>query len=318
MSLRNKLLNIYKNNEYIYTLCIPLKKLRRLLFYYLVPDRVAIKHKFKKKLGYQLNLKDPKTFPEKLQWLKLYDRKAWYSDCADKFKVRDYVSRKMGTDKYLIPLFYETENWRDIKIENMPDEPFVIKCNHDNTSYMIIKDKHLVDWKKIRFYYRRRLEAMNFFWVNREWPYKNIKPRVIVEKFLCSVGNEYNLQEYKFHCFGGEIKVVSFYEYGCDGIKRHCFMNKDYEILDDVYSMNVNLEKIRKYNKTNIIDELNYFVNTLAEDFEYYIRVDVYQVDGKLYIGELTFFDSAGFEKISPESWNLELGNYLKLPVNNN
>lgn len=309
---------LYRNNEFAYYLCYPLRELYYLFFFYLIPDKLAIDRKFRKKMGYKLDWNNLRTFSEKLQWLKLYDRKPWYSDCVDKLKVRDYVSKKLGTDKYLIPLYAEFDDWRKVKPENMPNESFVIKCNHDNSSHTIVHDKNSLDWKKLRYFYKRRLTGRNFYWNNREWPYKNVNPRIMVEKFLDSKSNEYQLQEYKFHCFGGEIKIVSFYEYGCDGKKRHRFLDKDYFPMDEKYSMNVNLELLPDYKKIAEIDELTGVVRKLAENFEYYIRVDLYYADGQIYIGELTFFDSAGYEKISPESWNLELGESIHLPTDNN
>ena len=315
MSMLERIKVFYRGSEFAYYLCTPLRELYYFFFFYLIPDKVAIERKFYKKMGYKLDWNNLKTLSEKLQWLKLYDRKPWYSDCVDKLKVRDYISKKLGTNKYLIPLYFETVDWREVKPENMPNEPFVIKCNHDNSSYVIVHEKNNIDWKKLRYFYRRRLKGRNFFWNNREWPYKNVKPKIMVEKFLCSDSSDYKLQEYKFHCFEGEIKFVSYYEYGYDGKKRHRFLDANYIPMDDMYSMNVNLELLPNYEKIAEIDELTQVVKQLAKNFEYYIRVDVYYVDGQIYVGELTFFDSAGYEKISPESWNMELGSYLHLPI---
>lgn len=153
----------YRYNVFTYYLCYPLRSLYNIFFFYLIPDKIALQVKFRKRHGYKLDFNNLNTFSEKLQWLKLYNRKPWYSDCVDKFKVREYVTQKLGTDKYLIPLFFETTHWKDIKPENMPNEPFVIKCNHDNNSYKIIYDKTKEDWKALRLFYRRRLSARSFF-----------------------------------------------------------------------------------------------------------------------------------------------------------
>lgn len=305
----------YRKSTFTYYLFYPARLIYNFLFFYIVPDKLAIQHKFYKMMGYKLDWGNLRTFSEKLQWLKINDRKPWYSDCVDKFKVRDYVAKKLGTDKYLIPLYYETLKWKDIKPENFPDKPFVIKCNHDNSSYRIIRDKNQVNWKEMRLFYRRRLNGRSLYWSNREWPYKDVKPRIIVEQYLHSSNSNYALHEYKFHCFSGKIKLISFYEYGQDGRKRHRFLDENYVPIDPSYSMNVGLELVNNYKAPLIVEELTNLVVTLAKDFEYYIRVDVYHLDGRLYFGELTFFDSAGFEKITPKSWSLELGSYLHLPI---
>jgi len=224
----------------------------------------------------------------------------------------------LGTDKYLIPLFFETTDWREVKPENMPDEPFVIKCNHDNASYTIVKDKNDVDWKQLKLYYKRRLNGRSFFWCNREWPYKKVKPRVMVEKFLVSSGRDYKLQEFKFHCFHGKIKVIAFYEIGIDGVERYRHLNADYTMLSENCSFGSYNEVKKEFDKPIVADEMNMIALKLAKDFEFYIRVDIYHVDGKLFVGELTFFDGAGYDVIRPYDWNLELGSYLHLPIDKN
>lgn len=308
----------YRKNEFTYYLCFPLRKLYNVFFFYVIPDKIAIERKFFKAHGYKLNWSNLRTYSEKMQWLKLYDRLPWYSNCVDKFKVREYITQRLGTDKYLIPLFFETQDWREIKPENIPDEPFVIKCNHDNASYTIVRDKNEVDWKKLRCYYRRRINGRSFFWSNREWPYKNVKPRIMVEKYLCSQSGKYKLQEYKFHCFHGEIKVIAFYEVGIDNISRYRHLNADFEKLDENYSFGSNDEVIKTIEKPIIADEMKAIVLKIASDFKYCIRVDVYHVDNKLFIGELTFYDGAGFDVIRTFEWNLQLGSYLCLPTDKN
>ena len=224
-----------------------------------------------------------------------------------------YNGRLLG-----VPLYYETLDWRDITSENMPDEPFVIKCNHDNASYRIIRDKGDVNWKEMRLYYRRRLNGRSFFWTNREWPYKHVQPRIIVEQLLESKGNEYKLREYKFHCFGGQIKVIAFYEIGIDGVERYRHMNNKFQPLSEQCSFGSTAEVLKTVDIPNVSEEMKAIALKLAADFEYYIRVDIYCVDNKLYVGELTFFDGAGFDVIRPSEWNIELGSYLHLPIDKN
>ena len=315
MNVVGAIKRFYRKSIFTYYLCYPARLMYNFFFFYIIPDKVAIERKFHKLMGYRLDWNNLQTFSEKLQWLKLYNRKPWYSDCVDKFKVRDYVAKKLGTDKYLIPLYFETQDWRDIKPENLPDKPFVIKCNHDNASYRIVRNKNGVDWKEMRLYYRRRLNGRSFFWVNREWPYKYVQPRIMVEQLLESKGNKYKLCEYKFHCFGGQIKVIAFYEQGMDGIVRYRHMNDCFQPLDESCSFGSMAEVLKTVEIPNAAAEMKAIALKIAADFEYYIRVDIYCVDDKLYVGELTFFDGAGFDVIRPFEWNRELGSYLHLPI---
>ncbi len=289
----------------------------RLFRYYLVPDKIAIKKKFRKVWGYNLDLEHPKTFSEKLQWLKLHNRKKWYTECADKMSVRDYLLRTLGTGKYLIPLYFSTEDYKEIKAENLPDEPCVIKCSHDNNSYKIIRNKKDEDWNKLQKYYKRRLNSVNLFWSNREWPYKNIQRRYfMVEGLLQSSGGVYKLQEYKFHCFNRELKIIDMYEIGEEGFKRARILNNKFEPYPENYSMGYDkvLGKINLPTDATKKEMLD-IVAKLSKEFEYQIRIDIYHVDGKLYIGELTFFDGAGLDLITPNEFNRELGDMLKLPT---
>ncbi len=315
--MKKKFNQLREDSVFFDYLVRPILYIYRLFRYYLVPDEVAIKKKFKKFWGYNLDINHPKNFSEKLQWLKLYNRKDWYTECADKMTVRHYLTRTLGTDKYLIPLYFATDDYRGIKAENLPDKPCVIKCSHDNNSYKIIRDKNKEDWGKLQKYYKRRLNSVNLFWSNREWPYKNIKKRYfMVEAFLQSKEGKYKLQEYKFHCFNGELKIIDMYEIGDEGFKRARVLNNKFEPYPENYSMGYD-KVLRQLNlPTNEVrKEMLDIVSNLSKEFEYQIRIDIYHVDGKLYIGELTFFDGAGFDLITPKEFNLELGNMLKLPT---
>jgi hypothetical protein len=309
---------IYRNSKVLYLLLTPFRFFKRFFSYYIIPDKVALKRKFFKRLGYELNLKNPRNFNEKIQWLKLYDRQDWYHLCADKFCVRDFVSSKLGTDKYLIPLYFETTDYREITTKNIPDKPFVIKCNHDNSSHKIFHSKTDIDWKELRHFYKRRLNAMNFFWPNREFSYKGIKPRVMVEKLLWNHNGEYRLQEFKFHCFHGEVKAICKYQLNNDNTSNYIYLDSDYNDLGPEYNMDVRT-KTREihYSKPSetLRSEMNYIALTLSRDFPYYIRIDIYNVDGALFVGEFTFYDGAGFDRVTPESWNIELGSYMKLSI---
>jgi hypothetical protein len=150
---------------------------------------------FERKQGYKLDLDNPKTLNEKIQWLKIHDRKPLYTICADKYAIRDYISEKFG-DKYLIPLVMHTSDVKQLNANNLPNYPFIIKANHDSGNYKIIRDKNNVDWAKQQLICKSWL-LNNYFPVDREWQYKNIKPQIVVEKLLIQkdgkIPNDYNI-----------------------------------------------------------------------------------------------------------------------------
>lgn len=312
MSIIEVIKQCYRKNTFTYFLFYPVRLLYNTFFFYIIPDKMAIEWKFYKLMGYRLNWNNLQTFSEKLQWLKLYDRKPWYSDCVDKFKVRGYITRKLGTDKYLVPLYYETSDWRDIKQENIPDTPVVIKCNHDNSSCRIIYNKADVNWKEIRLYYRRRINGRSHFYSNREWPYKHIQPRIMIEELLIPKGNE-GLMEYKFYCFEGKIRFIQLSIIDKEG-KKYRYLNSDYIPYSTGYHIG-EMQMIQNMPEINCKEDMKKIALCLAEDFKYHIRVDIYQVDRKLYVGELTFFDGAGFDIIYPLEWNKEIGSFIHLPI---
>ena len=164
----------------------------------IVPDKLYLKYKFYKKMKKQLNLDNPQTFNEKLQWLKLYDRNPEYTRMVDKYEVKKYVAEKIG-EEYIIPTLGVWNKFEDIDFEELPNQ-FVLKCTHDSGGVVICKDKSTFDFnaanKKLTHCLKR-----NYFWKGREWPYKNIKPRIIAEQYIAE-----DLVDYKFMCFSGEVK----------------------------------------------------------------------------------------------------------------
>ena len=277
--------------------------------YYLRSDKYIIKKKFIENLGYEPNIDHPSSFQEQLQWLKIYDRKKWYPKCADKIEVKEFIKEILGTNKYNIPLLYQTSNYRDLKPENLPDAPFILKCNHDNNSWILIDDKKKFDWEKIRSFYRERL-SYNFFWINREWPYKNIKPKVMIEAYLQP--KDFCLKEYKFYCFNKEIKYIQYSEL-FNGKKKYRYLSPDFSQLPTSYKIG-DMDILNKEIPCpkNSIEMIN-IVKLLSSKFEYYIRIDLFDVDDCIYIGEITFFDGAGYDYIVPEAFQNEISSHLDL-----
>lgn len=273
-----------------------------------ISNDIYLKLKFKLKLGRNLNLKNPQTFNEKLQWLKVYDHNPQYTMMVDKYLVRDYVSEKIG-EEYLVPLLGVYDSFEEIDFSRLP-EKFVIKCNHDSGGLVICRDKNKLDisyaCEKINKCLKR-----NYYYSSREWPYKNVKPKIIIEKFLEDKNNT-SIRDYKLFCFNGTPKFF----YVSEGLENHQtakisfldlnfnfmpFKRSDYKSFDEAPEKPINLDLMIK------------FAKVLSKGIPH-LRVDFYEIDGKLYFGELTFYTCSGFIPFYPEEWDLKLGKKLKLP----
>lgn len=280
-----------------------LKKLKYFIRYKLIPDEKYIKYKFKKYFGYELDLKNPRTINEKLQWLKLYDRTSLHTKCADKFEVREYVEKKIGSE-YLIPLVFHTFNYKDINAENLPNFPVVAKTNHAR-GVCIIRDKNKEDFYQIQKKLKEELKN-NFYYRTREWQYKNIKPRIIVEKLLLDE-NDNIPYDYKFICMNGKVEFI---QVDMDRFTEHrkTLYNTNWEKLDFGwnYPIGDDIEKPKMLHKMVELAEV------LSKDFDF-VRVDFYTIYEKIYFGELTFHPAGGFGKFTPHKIDLELGKKLHL-----
>lgn len=199
--MKNKLLKLK------YYLLNPSKLVLRIMnskFSRILADKTYLKIYFKCKMGYKLNLKNPQTFNEKLQWLKLYDRNPEYTKMVDKYEVREYIKEKIG-EEYLIPLIGVYDKFDDIDFDELPNQ-FVIKCNHDSGGLVICKDKGKLNIEETRKKINKSLKR-NYYYSGREWPYKNVKPRIIIEKYM-EDSNKSDLIDYKLFCFNGIPKIV--------------------------------------------------------------------------------------------------------------
>jgi hypothetical protein len=279
-------------------------------------DIEAVKKQFKRAHGYHLDIDHPKTFNEKMQWLKINDRTPNKTFYADKYAVRDYMMSKYGEDG-LVPLVFHTNDWRLVIIDNMPDYPIIIKPNHASGWFHIIYNKNDADWHKIKTDCRFWL-SQNYFPIGREWQYQDIEPCILVEKLLVpSSGGLPN--NYRLHCLGGSVEIVSVNVHLDDpkNIVAKKF-NKNWDVLDFKFGMeqkhknefnNIVFEKPKKFERmVNIAEDI-------AKEFDY-VRVDFYEVDSKLYFGEITFHDSGGYDKLLPFTWDEHFGNLVHLTSN--
>ncbi|NHF61536.1 glycosyl transferase [Flavobacteriaceae bacterium TP-CH-4] len=279
-----------------------------------LPDSINIAINYKKNFGQKPNLKNPKTLNEKIQWLKINDRSPLHTQCADKYAVRDYVSSRIGSE-YLVPLYFHTKNVNDLVPENLPDVPFIIKTNHDSGGGIILKEKSKANWAEIQKKLEARLKT-NYYKASKEWQYKNIKPRIIVEKLLQDRNGDIPL-DYKLHCFNAKVEMIQV-DIG-RGTKNHYrnWYSKDWKREPYRWSSpkggGVYTDPSEEdVPKPKTLEKMIALSEELSKGFDY-VRVDLYDVDGKIYFGELTFHHDGGYQPILPKKWDLILGQKLTL-----
>lgn len=278
----------------------------RTLYYRLehkVPDRIFIEHHYKKVLGVKPNLDNPKTFNEKMNWLKLHNRDPKLSVYCDKWAVREYVTEKIGAD-HLIPVYGVYDSADDIDWDKLPNS-FVIKPSHDSGSVIVCKDKPTIDVQAVKRAMNGHLRS-NYYYVGREWPYKNVKPRIIIEKMLAD-----KIVDYKFYVFNGVPKYlylgqglvsdhslrIAFYD--MNWVKAP-FGRSDYMLLEG------------DAEKPACFDEMKEIARKLAGDLPF-ARVDLYCVDGKIYFSEITLTPGSGFTPYQPPQFDRILGDMVDL-----
>lgn len=274
-----------------------------------LPDSAYIALQFKHIMGYWPNLRNPKTFNEKLQYLKLHDRRQEYSVFADKLAVRDVVEKLVG-HQCLVELYGAWEKPEDIDFASLPNQ-YVLKCNHDGGSTIICRDSKTFNINEATKKLNAHLKS-NAYRYGREWPYKNIKPMVIAEKFMCPKISD-RMIDYKFYCFNKKPQflyisegledhssaVITFYD--LQG-KRMDFQRNDYPHDKSTRLMPDNFSEM-----ISISEKIADYVNN---DF---CRVDLYSVDNKIYFSEITFTPCAGYMRFEPEEYDRIIGDMLNL-----
>ncbi len=271
-----------------------------------VPDETYIKIIFNAEMGYRLNLEHPKTYNEKLQWIKLYDRKPEYTIYADKYKVREYISEKIG-DKYLIPLIGMYKKAEDIPWNELP-ERFVLKCNHASGTNIICMDKSKLDIPSAEKQLNAWLKK-NAFWSGREWCYKDIEPCIICEEYL-ETDDGLTPNDYKFMCFNGVPKLIQVHH---DRYGNHTldFMDENWKKTGIVQGPPNSTDEIPKPDE---FDEMMEIARILSKDM-YYARVDLYIVRHQVLFGEITMYPTSGFCLFDDPQTDIMLGEWIKLPT---
>jgi len=274
----------------------------------LIPDKAYLKLQYKLHFGKKLNLESPKTFNEKLQWLKLYDRKPEYVQMVDKYRVREYIADKIG-EEYLIPLLGVWDKFEDIDFDMLPEQ-FALKCNHDSGSVVVCKDKKTFDYEKAKVKFLKALKR-NLYYFGREWPYKYVPRKILAEKYIEDETTR-ELRDYKFFCFSGEPKIM----YVATGRQI-----KNEEVKFDFFDMDYRHIAVKNGHPNSKkpperpinLDKMKDLARILSKDIPH-VRVDFYEANGKIYFGELTFFHMNGMVPFEPNEWDYILGGWLNLP----
>ncbi|OAA86972.1 ATP-grasp fold amidoligase family protein [Clostridium ljungdahlii] len=272
-----------------------------------ISDTNYLKMLFWARMGKKLNLSNPRTFNEKLQWLKINNRKLEYTTMVDKHEVRQYVKDNIG-EQYLITLLGGPwNNFDEIDFDALPDQ-FVLKCTHDSGGVIICKDKRNFNKGAARLRLNKSLQR-NYYYSGREWPYKNVKPRIIAEKYMVDDSSK-DLKDYKLMCFGGKVK--------CSFVCTNRDLNDLRVTFFDRQWQKMPFERHYPVDSKNIQKPIGYgemicLAEKLADNIPF-VRVDFYNINGKIYFGELTFYPGCGFEEFTPEEWDHKLGNWITLP----
>ena len=274
----------------------------------IIPTKPWISFSFKLYTGERMDWKNPKTFNQKLQWLKLYNRRPEYTTMVDKYEVKKYVADRIG-EEYIIPTLGVWDRFEDIDFDTLPEQ-FVLKCTHDSGGLIIVRDKSKLDKKAARKMFRMAL-GRNHYSVNREWPYKNVRPRIIAEQYMEDEKTA-ELRDYKFFSFDGETKAMFIASDRASETEetKFDFFDMDYNHLPFTNghpNAKVLPEKPEKF------DEMHALADKLSVGIPH-ARIDFYEVNGRVYFGEITFFHWSGMKPFDPPEWDRIFGDWIELP----
>ena len=273
----------------------------------LIPDRIYLQIVYFRHFKKFIDFDNPKTFNEKIQWLKLNYRKEEYTNLVDKYRVKQYITKLIG-EEYVIPTLGVWNNVDDIDFKSLP-EKFVLKCNNDSGGIVICKNKKDFDEVKAKSFLKERLKN-NGYWYGREWPYKNVKPCIIAEKYMeDSISKD--IKDYKFFCFNGSME---FFDIDIDRFIEH---------RANYYDRNGNFlpfgktycppDYTKKIEMPKNLDKMIELAETISHN-TVLSRIDFYEIDGQVYFGEITFYPGSGFSPFTDEKWDYKLGDMIDLP----
>lgn len=271
-----------------------------------LPDKAYLKFMFRVNIGKKLDLDNPKTFNEKIQWLKLNDRKDIYTTMVDKYEAKNYVAEKIG-EEFIIPTLGVWDKFEDIDFDKLPEQ-FVLKCTHDSGGLVICRDKSKLDIKNAKTKINKCLKK-NYYKHGREWPYKNVKPRIIAEQYM-EDSNTGDLPDYKFFCFNGVVKAmfIATERFGKEETKFDFFD----ENFNHLPFTNGHPNADNPLKKPEQFEKMKELASVLSKGIPQ-VRVDFYEINNKIYFGELTFSHWGGMVPFNPEEWDEKMGEFIKL-----
>lgn len=286
---------IFKNREF---------RLKLIGLTKIIPSSLYLKLVYKAKTGECLHLNKPVTFCEKLNWLKLHNKNPEYTLLVDKVLVRDIVNRRMGKDMFF-PLLGVWNRYEDIDFDLLPDR-FVLKCNHDSGSVKVIGNKSEINHAELKEFYNGRLK-INPYYLGREYPYKGVKPKIIAEQYMVPNGSN-DINDYKFFCFGGKPELL-FVATSRSSDCKFDFYDMDFRHLDIT---NIHPQSGKIIEKPSCFEEMKKIAEELSHGMPF-VRIDLYEIDGKVYFGEYTFFHGGGFWPMYPDDCEKRLGELIQL-----
>ena len=278
-------------------------------------DYCVIRRKYKKVFGKYPDLDNPKSLNEKIQWIKLHDHRDEKTVLADKYLMRNCLIQKFGDEvkPHLIPLLFSTADWREITLDNLPDEPFVIKANHSSQQTKIIHDKSKICIEALRQECRAWLNT-NFYFHSQEWQYRDIPRRIVVEKMLqTKTGAIPN--DYKLHFFNGNLEFV-YCSIDREGANTRNIYDADWHPLHFSWSSSKRDENKRgpEIQPPASFEQMRHYGQAIAQNYDY-VRCDFFDVDGQMYFGEVTFHHGGGLDVFNPPEYDLIYGQKLQLTI---
>ena len=277
-------------------------------FFKNMSDERYLKIVFRIRMGKKLDLDNPQTYSEKLQWLKIHDRRPEYTQMVDKYTAKKYVAERIG-EEYIIPTLGVWNHFSEIDFDKLPNQ-FVLKCTHDSGGFVICKDKSKLDREAAR----RKIEECltnNYYWGMREWPYKDVKPRIIAEQYM-EDDEDQELRDYKFFAFDGQVRAMFIAtERGKKEDTKFDFFDEKFNhlpFLNGHSNADVQPEKPEQF------ELMKKLASELSRGIPQ-VRIDFYEANGKVYFGEITFFHWSGMVPFEPDEWDYKLGSWVDLNV---
>lgn len=282
-----------------------IKKKILLIFYFFSGEKLFLIIRYYLRTGKLLSFKNPKSFTEKLQFLKLYDRRSIYTECADKIVVKDRVISILG-EKFVIPTLKVLHSPTELTASNISNLSVIIKTNHDSGGTKVLKDSTSKDFIALQSHFKRKLKN-NFYYSNLEWEYKNIEPKILIEPLISDNTGNALLNDYKIHCFHGEPHFIQMINDRAEGVKETWY-DTDWNYINMWYFSS----KHKLLQRPSTLSQMLLIAKELSKPFPY-VRIDLYDTPDGILFGEYTFRPWGGYMRWNDDNWDIKLGNLIDL-----